>query len=56
MLGSFNSQTMHIVKIGQTTVVRADDGGDDLGSGRVRYLNHYQRSPSEPINCVPNFV
>ena len=56
MLGSFNLQTMYIIKIGQITVVRAVDGGDDLGSGPVRHLNRYQRSPSEHINCVPNFV
>ena len=54
MLGSFNSQTMYIVKIGQTTVVRAVDGGDDLGIGPVRHLNRYQRSPSEHINLKYN--
>ena len=54
MLGSFNLQTMYIIKIGQTTVVRAVDGGDDLGIGPVRHLNRYQRSPSEHINLKYN--
>ena len=39
------------LKLGQTTFVRAVDGGDDLGIGPVRHLNRYQRSPSEHINC-----